>query len=105
MADLVCYEMLKNFIPSKCCIKYRHDNEFTIVSNNRQEIYYLNESASFFYELCNGKNSINSIVSEMLAEYEVDEEEIRRDIIELIRNMQWQDIIEMKEELNGTAKE
>lgn len=99
MNNSVCYDMMKSFIPLQNYLKKRDDGEFTIVSNDRQEIYYLNDTARTFYELCDGKNSIDSIMSKMEMEYAVERNELIADMIELIRNMQWQDIIIMREEL------
>lgn len=97
MSNLICYDMMKEFVPIQHYLKKRDDNEFTIVSNDRQEIFYLNDTARTFYRMCNGELTIGSIVNEMEREYLVDEDELVSDLIELIRNMQWQDIIIMKE--------
>ena len=98
MYNLVSYDMMKSFIPLQYYLKKRDDGEFAIVSNERQEIFYLNDTARTFYEMCDGKNSINSIISKMLMEYSVERNVLIADMIELIRNMQWQDIIIMREE-------
>lgn len=89
------YEKMKSLIPCKSCQKYRCDNEFTIVNNFQNKMVYLNSTASTIFLLCNGKNSIDDICRYMLSEYDVSSDVIQKDIVKIIRDLQWDRIIKL----------
>lgn len=90
------YDKLKELIPIKKCQKFRKDKEFTIVTNLSNEFFYLNETASFIFLLCDGLNSIEVIQKSIQKEYEAESQIIKTDIVRVIRDLQWKGIIGLK---------
>lgn len=93
----IVYEKMKTLVPFKTCIKERENTDFLIVSNENAEIIYLNETSKDFYALCDGKRNIKQILDELLAIYDVTKEELEQDIIGLIRDLQWNDVVHFQE--------
>ena len=91
------YEFIKNLIPCQIYTKKRENGDFLIISNENLELYFLNETAKDFYMRCDSFSSIDNICNSMLKEYDVDENVLKQDILSLIRDFQWQEIIELKE--------
>lgn len=89
------FEKMKSLIPYKSCQKYRCDNVFTIVNNFSNKMVYLNSTASTVFLLCNGENSIDDICNYMLGEYDVSIDVIQKDIVRVIRDLQWNRIIRL----------
>jgi len=68
--------------------------------NEEQELFYLNEMSRFMYELFDGKTTLQTVFEEMKKEYSIDEsleQDVQADIITIIRDFQWQNIIELTE--------
>lgn len=91
------YEQMKNLVPVINTQKYRDDGEFLIIMSYSHKIQYLNEVAREFFLQIDGKDKVEDIVAYLLEEYEVSEEELTRDIVELIRDLQWNKMIMLKE--------
>lgn len=91
------FTMLQNMIPLKKAVKIRKDGDFIIAMNKDLEIYYLNETACFFWNNCDGKASILNIMENFIKEYDVSESEIKKDIIELLRDFQWKKLLLLRE--------
>lgn len=94
------YNLIKDKIPVKTCLKERNDNNFLIVSSNNLKIHYFNETAKDFYCLVDGNMTINKIISKLLRLYKVERNIITKDIISLIREMQWNELIALKGVIN-----
>lgn len=92
----IIFEKMCGLIPFKTCIKERENGEFLIVSNNKLDIVYLNETSKDFYNLCNGSNNLSQICNEMLAIYDTSSDILKSDIIVLARDMQWNNLINLK---------
>ena len=94
------YNHFRDYIPLKSCIKKRTNYEFLIVMNENTDIFYLNDTARFIYENIDGNNTINDIYLSITREYDMlgmDENKIKKDLIEIIREFQCQKIIKLKE--------
>ena len=59
-------------------------------------IYYLNSTAALFVELADGKTTVESIKNKFLEKYDVEEDELERDLIEVIRDLQWKKILTLE---------
>ena len=93
--DMV-FETLKNLVPKQDYLKLRNDGEFLIVLNTNAEFQYLNATAKDIYIQCDGKKTIKDIYEYMLDEYDVDCEVMKHDIISVIREFQWKNLIVLK---------
>ncbi len=87
---------MRNLIPIKNAQKYRADGEFLIVMSHGHSIQYLNEVAKDFYLLSDGNRKVGDIVGIILNEYDVSQDVLENDILELIRNLQWNNLVLLK---------
>lgn len=94
------YDYIAEYIPETTCIKKKENNDFLIVMSEQTEIFYLNDTAKFIYENIDGKRSIKEILELIKQEYDVsnlDDNLLKKDLIEMVRDFQWQRIIKLKE--------
>lgn len=91
------YSMFKEFIPTQNSLKKRKEEGILIVKDKNMNIHYLNEVAKDFYELIDGKKNIEEIIQELLINYDVCKKELEKDCIELVRDLQWKEIILIRE--------
>lgn len=61
------------------------------------EICYLNKTSGLVLSLCNGKNSIADIRNYMLAHFEVEASELEDDLVNIIRDLQWKQMVVLEE--------
>lgn len=92
------YNYMKHLIPMQNYIKKRENDNFLIIMSEKLEIQYLNEVAKDFYLLLDGKKNIENIVDNLLEIYDVSKEILEKDIFHLIRELQWKNLIILKEE-------
>ena len=53
-----------------------------------ESVYTLNETAALAWTLFDGSLTVNQIQDKIVSEYEVDEDEAQRDLIELIQQLE-----------------
>lgn len=92
------FDTIENYIPIKNCVKEKDNGSLLIVSNDENEIIYLNETSKEIYRLCEGNNTIADIAKSILSEYDVSEEEFKQDLVDIIRDLQWKKILLLKKE-------
>ena len=92
----IAYEKLKNYVPIHNAVKTRADGDFLIASNHDNNIFYLNDTARYMWELLESKISIDSMKNIMCAEYDVEPDIIKNDIVDFIRDLQWKKLIKLK---------
>ncbi len=90
------FEEMSKLIPFQSCQKFRKDKEFLIVTNMNNYMTYLNETAGDIFLLCNNQNTIQDILEALLAEYQVNEDILKKDIVNTIRDLQWNHLIELR---------
>jgi hypothetical protein len=90
------YEFSKNLRPFTKTLKIREEGEFLIASSDSLEICYLNPVAKDFFYLIDGERTVEEIIRELLDMYDTDMETLKKDILLLIRDLQWKDIIGLK---------
>lgn len=91
------YNRMKGFYPCATHIKKRREGDFLIVISEDLEIQYFNEVAMDFYLKFDGKRTVEKIVTELLDEYEVEKSTLESDAVSLIRDLQWKNLIILKE--------
>ena len=62
---MLTYDLLKNLIPVSCCLKKRDNGDFLIVLNEDGELFYLNDTAKYVYDLFDSKSTVNDILQLM----------------------------------------
>lgn len=87
------FEWLKNKVPVAIYVKKRTDNNISIVCAEDLVIYYLNSTAAFFLDSVDDKLTVNEIKNKFLESYDVEEQELEKDFIEMIRDLQWKKIL------------
>lgn len=87
------FEWLKNKIPVTTYIKKLTNDDMSIVCAENLVIYYFNTTAAFFLDSVDGKLTVNDIKNKFLKSYDVEERELEKDFIEMIRDLQWKKIL------------
>ncbi len=87
------FSWLENKIPRKLFVKKRMNDDVLIICAENLAIYYLNATAAFFIELADGKTTVGEIKEKFLVRYAVDERELEKDFVEMIRDLQWKKIL------------
>lgn len=95
----IVYMLIKEYIPVKDVLKEKENGEFLIVANKNSDVYYLNNMAKEMYSLIDSKISIEKIYEQVKKEYDVEELELKNDIVNFVRDLQWKKLIRLKEVL------
>ena len=90
------FAWLEGKIPHLSFVKKRVNDDVLIICADNLSIYYLNSTAAFFIELADGKATIGDIKRKFLARYDVDERELEKDFVEMIRDLQWKKILTLE---------
>ena len=85
----IVYMLIKEYIPVKDVLKEKENGEFLIVANKNSDVYYLNNMAKEMYSLIDSKISIEKIYEQVKKEYDVEELELKNDIVNFVRDLQW----------------
>jgi hypothetical protein len=96
----LAFSYLSNYIPVRKELKFRHEGNVGIVCNMHDyRINYLNETAMAIFQLIDGKRTIVEIFQCFLKNVDVDKEVLESDLIEIMRNFQWQKLITLKQKV------
>ena len=87
------FEWIKDKVPVAAYVKKRMNDDILIICAETLSMYYLNATAAFFINSADGNATVNEIKSKFLQKYDVDEEELEKDIIDMIRDLQWKQIL------------
>lgn len=93
------FDKFQDYVPVKDCIKERVNGDFLLVVGESLDLQYLNETAKFIYSNFDGKNTVLDIYNLLLKEYEIEEdmkENVKKDIVNTVRDFQWQRIAKLK---------
>ena len=91
------WDWMKDKKPLSIALKSRKEGELTIVASEELDICYLNPTASFLLDYCDGSMTMEGILDIFKKEYEVDENTLRNDLIDIVRYMQWKRILKLEE--------
>ena len=90
------FAWLENKIPHCSFVKKRLNGDILIICADNLTIYYLNSTAAFFIELADGKSTVGEIKDKFLARYDVNEQELENDFVDMIRDLQWKKILTLE---------
>ena len=90
---MLVYELVKEYIPNKTCIKEKENGGFLIVSSPTLDVYYFNNTAKDFYQAIDGKRTVSDIVDYLLDEYDVKKDVLIRDFVNVLRDFQWKQLV------------
>lgn len=94
MSDL--FEILKDEVPCRIDLKSRAEGDIAVVMNGDGVLEFLNRSASDLFWLVDGVKTVGELFELLVTEYDVDEEVLKNDLIDVIREMQWRRIIRLE---------
>ena len=63
----------------------REEGEIIVFHPSSARSFYLNESASFVWEMCDGDRRISGIIAELSSAYPEQTSEIEEDVVEIIQ--------------------
>ena len=90
------FSWLEGKIPRMTFVKKRMNDDVLIICAENLSIYYLNSTAASFIELADGKATVGDIKKKFLARYAVDERELEKDFVDMIRDLQWKKILTLE---------
>ena len=90
------FDWLVEKVPCISFVKKRMNDDVLIICAENLAIYYLNTTAAYFIELADGKATVGEIKQKFLARYAVDERELEKDFVEMIRDLQWKKILTLE---------
>lgn len=90
---MLIFDFVENKIPKLTAVKYRENHEFLMIESANLEIFYLNGTAKDFVLLCNGQNNFSQIKDKLMKIYDVQEDILKNDLIDLIRDLQWKKLM------------
>ena len=73
------------------------DNELLIVDQDKGKIHQLNLSAEFVWGQCDGMNSIEEIVIKTLEKFDIDEDQLKKDVDNILESLIELNLIELVE--------
>ncbi len=80
--------ILMDYVPHSDILKAREEDNVLLVITNSHALYFLNEVAKDFLNLCNGKRTLGDIVDTMLKEYDVEVDVLINDLMDIIQELQ-----------------
>ena len=90
------FAWLKDKIPHCSFVKKKINDDILIICSDNLSIYYLNDTAAFFISLIDGKSTVENIKQKFLQKYDVDERELENDLVDMIRDLQWKQILTLE---------
>lgn len=93
---MITWDWIKDKKPRNISLKHRMEENIMIVYGKTLEISYLNKTGAHILNLSDGENTMSDIANVLLTTYEVDEKELKKDIITLVRELQWKRIIRLE---------
>ncbi len=93
---MIVWDWLCEKKPVDISLKKRLEGDVAVVYGKELEICYLNKIGWQILDKSDGNNTLNDIAKYLLMIYEVDEDELKCDIVELIRDLQWKRLIRLE---------
>mgnify|MGYP000562425267 CR=1 FL=1 len=89
------YNKYENLFITPCFCKSRVDSEFLIIMNNNLETFYFTDTAKEMIKNISSGIKVNELLNIIIQEYEVDLEDLKSDIINFLKDMQWKGIMSL----------
>lgn len=70
------------------------DGEIILLNDEKEEIHQLNQTTSFIWNCCDGKNTIDDIVELINEKFQADSIDIKTDVIRIITTLKRLNLIE-----------
>ncbi|KMV31454.1 hypothetical protein AB733_04835 [Photobacterium swingsii] len=93
----VVFDKLKSLQLVSNPLKVRDDGEFLIAMNESMELFYFKDTAKdMLLKVIESKPTVQELLDYLLSEYDVSKELLIKDVIQFVRDLQWQRLISMK---------
>ena len=100
MPNITVYDMMAEIYVSAHFRKIRHDNDtgFLMIMGDNIELSYFNDSAKdMLSTLMNNKQcQVKDIFNEITSLYDAPEMQLKNDIVDFLRDMQWKGLISLR---------
>ncbi len=90
------WDWVKNKRPVDISLKKRIEGDVVVIYGKTLEICYLNKVGSQILQYSDGEKTLSEIADRLLNIYDVDENILQNDIVELIRDMQWKRLVKLE---------
>ena len=90
------WDWVKNKRPVDISLKKRMEGDVAVIYGKTLEICYLNKVASQILQYSDGEKTLSEMADQLLRIYDVDEDILQNDIVELIRDMQWKRLVKLE---------
>ena len=90
------WDWVKNKRPVDISLKKRIEGDVVVIYGKTLEICYLNKVGSQILQYSDGEKTLSEIADRFLNIYDVDENILQNDIVELIRDMQWKRLVKLE---------
>ena len=90
------FQWLKNKVPHCSIVKKRMNDDILIACADSLTIYYFNSTAAFFLNSVDGKLTVDDIKKKFLEKYDVNESLLENDFVDMIRDLQWKQILTLE---------
>lgn len=94
---MITWEWLKHKKLVDISLKKRWEKDIMVLYGKELDICYLNKIGGEIISLSNCKNTASDIADMLLQTYDVDENELREDILCLIRELKWKRLVRLEE--------
>jgi hypothetical protein len=95
---MIAFQHIANYIPVRKELKLRIEGNIGIVCDDSDfKVEYLNETALAVFRMINGKRTVEDIVRCFTETVDVSRDVFESDVVELLRNFQWQKLIALKQ--------
>ena len=93
---MMIFAWLKDKVPHCSFVKAKQNDDILIICTDNLAIYYLNATAAFFIKSVDGSSTIEDIKQKFMQKYEVDSSELENDIVNMVRDLQWKQILTLE---------
>ena len=94
---MIVWSWLKNKKIKDISLKKRSEGDVTVIYGKNLEICYLNKVGGEILMLATNNIIIEKIFNQLIAKYDVDDNTLQNDMVEIIRDLQWKRIIRLED--------
>ena len=86
-------EILLKSAPKNIALKWQQNDNVLGVMSCDKKLFFLNEVAKDFLQLCDGKRTLIEIIENLSENYDVEKNILTDDLIDLIQDLQYKRIL------------
>lgn len=86
-------EILLKSAPKNIALKWQQNDNVLVVMSCDKKLFFLNEVAKDFLQLCDGKRTLIEIIENLSENYDVEKNILTDDLMDLIQDLQYKRIL------------